>query len=364
MEQYKISPKKVTFSDYDEIEIIDEWAIVSHTTAKKPRKSIVSKKLKHSGSKNSMLLERDSLKKRRICTKKTKSKDFSTTKYNKHCSISIKKLDPCTNKKLRSIKTNRAFTKKLVLKTLKNRNLKNTLLEKLVSDPAVKPATCTIESVRKSLPSARMVGRSPRIPPTKHINVDLTTPNKKGKFSAHESLNIYYKTGSVRSPVHAPKERACYSSLTIGNMRKHNLRQNRSISNESLVGGLMSGRTSCVSGHTLIQNSKQSNLNEKVVPNIGKIFCNTQRKDESVLSMSAQIKRMANLSMMSPSLSIFGGSILSGEGLVLPQARVSKAEPINNLQSQELSKVDHNGEEARSDIEENNSLAHCSTDEF
>ena len=32
MEHEKRVKKKVTFSDYDEIEIIDEWALVCHTS--------------------------------------------------------------------------------------------------------------------------------------------------------------------------------------------------------------------------------------------------------------------------------------------------------------------------------------------
>ena len=64
------------------------------------------------------------------------------------------------------------------------------------------------------------------------------------KTSAQESLN-YYKKGKDRKPVHSTKVTQAheYMTLSAATLRKQNLRHERSLSNESLVGSLIRGYT-------------------------------------------------------------------------------------------------------------------------
>ncbi|CAI2363926.1 unnamed protein product [Moneuplotes crassus] len=339
MSQQKISKKKVTFSDYDEVEIIDEWALVYRTEAKKPRKSIVSKKPRNNDLRTSLLSSRENLKHRKALARNKRK-------------IGLESL-----RKLKTVKAS-SLQKKLRLKKFQHRLLKK-VGAKISSNPAVKPPTKPCISLRKSLPSLTLCEKYSRPQVAKHIHVDLTSPRKKEQFSAHESLNIYYKTGTVRSPLHAPKESLNSSTLTVGNMRKHTLRQNRSISNESLVGGLISGKRSCVSNYTLLKQSKVDEPKSSMTPHIGQVLCNLTPNGGSTLSMTSPVRGLANLSVINPALSIFGETVLNRESITPVQQFTSNT----NLNPNNINKTTE-GEQFRSDLEETISLAQCSTDEF
>ena len=129
------------------------------------------------------------------------------------------------------------------------------------SQPAVNPPSSVYSQTSRSkskatgsrkLSNPTLSNRFSHIPKSKYINVNLNSPKKTSEnlrnLKAHESLKIYYKTGSVREPIHAPNRFKDYTNtLTSESLRKHNLRHNRSISNESLVGGIIKGQNLSIS---------------------------------------------------------------------------------------------------------------------
>jgi hypothetical protein len=75
---------------------------------------------------------------------------------------------------------------------------------------------------------------------TKHAVVNLDSTDDSAYYKIKDSK----KCRTERKPVHDPSStRPKYMSLNSGNLRKHNLRQDRSLSNESLVGSMMKGKT-------------------------------------------------------------------------------------------------------------------------
>ena len=178
----------------------------------------------------------------------------------KHCSINLYKTDTSKSNEV---------AQKVIKKIYKQRikQIKHAQIPKTINSinnrvqTAVHPPTYTnpqtseykysrIGSRKLSKPT--ISNRNSYIPLSKYLKVSLlsskNTKDNLRNLKTQESLNNFDNDEPVRTPIHVPnKVRDYTNTLTYGSLRKHNLRHNRSISNESLVGSIMKAKNISIS---------------------------------------------------------------------------------------------------------------------